>query len=66
MERKTSRGKEYSIQEIFGGGKRKKEERIEKKNVTVRADTIKGRSLPTAVRGRGRGGVGAMEGVGVA
>ena len=44
--------------------KEKKKKETKKKKVTVRADSIKGQSLPAAVRGRGRGRVGAMEGVG--
>ena len=35
--------------------KEKKKKLIKKKKITVRADSIKGQSLPAAVRGRGRG-----------
>ena len=38
---------------------------MKKKKVTVRAESFKGWSLPAAVRGRGKGLLGAMEGVGV-
>ena len=57
--------KSAAYKRILEEEKEKKKKEMKKKKVTVRADSIKGQSLPAAVKGRDRGGVGAVEGVGV-
>ena len=54
MERRTGRGKECSKHEIFGGGKRKNEERNKTEKNDCQSRQYKGQELPAAVRGRGR------------
>ena len=61
---KLPEAKAEAYKKFLENEKEKKKELAQKKKITVRQDSIKARSLPAAVRGRGRGEE-AMGGEGV-
>ena len=53
---KLAEAKAEAYKKFLKQEKEKKKEMAKKKKTTVRQDSIKARSLPAAVRGKGRGG----------